>query len=225
MRNETNPLTGSTATRKRRNANPESIRGGDSTVVKYKTIGSSMFSPSGSPGAATWRPYIPGNGFGLAFTGGTSIVGKYSTGVFRPGTRIRWEPSVSPTIGGRVFLGFSDNPEVMEKLLAKWIAYNDLPNELNYTAYANAVKALANVVSWPLWQEHDIAVPTRLRRKRFDCNLLTTFTDVNILDRSAQTMMFAVFDGFNVDPEGSQFLGSFWYHDVVDVEGLHGETV
>lgn len=224
MRNQTNPLTGSTATRRRRNANPESIRSGDGTVIKYKTIGNSMISPAGSPGCATWRPYIPGNGFGLAFNGGSSIVGKYATGVFRPGTRIRWEPSVSPTIGGRVFLGFSDNPEVMERLLAKWSAYNASPDGPTYVAYADAVKALANVVSWPLWQEHDIAVPTRLRRKRFDCNHSLTYTDINVLDRSAQTMMFAVFDGFNVDPEAVPFLGSFWYHDVVDVEGLHGES-
>nr|WRQ65233.1 hypothetical protein [Tolivirales sp.] len=203
---------------------PESIRSGDGTVVKYKTIGSSILSPAGSPGAATFRPYIPGNSFGLPFAGGPSIVAKYATGVFRPGTRIRWEPSVSPTIGGRVFLGFSDNPEVMEKLLVKWSAYNDTPTELTYAAYANSVKALANTVSWPLWQEHDITVPTRLRRKRFDCNAVLTYTDTNVLDRSAQTMMFAVFDGFNIDIDVSPFLGSFWYHDVVDVEGLHGES-
>lgn len=225
---QTNPLTGNSATRRKRNMPPQSARNGDGTVVKYKAIGSTVSVPVGSPGAAAWRPYVPGAGFGVLFLPGPNIVAQYATGLFKPGTSISWEPSVSPIVGGRAFVAFTDNPEVMESLLNKWSTFNSSPGETNYLAYANAVKALANVTSWPVWQEHSLIVPQRLRRKRFDCQKTITYTDVNQLDRSAQVMMFAAFDGFDTtsfDPDVPKALGSFWYHDVVDVEGMHSEIV
>ena len=58
--------------------------------------------------------------------------------------------------------------------------------------------------------------PTRIRRKRFDVNISINATLVDVLDRSVQTVMFVAVEG----APASTTLGSFWFHDVVDVEGV-----
>lgn len=171
-------------------------------------------------GAAEWRFYVPGLDLRLASTAGVDVVSHYATAVFKPGTHIRWEPTISPTKGGRGFVGFTDNPEIMRDIIVAYSDYETTPTLANYAIYSNKVKGLANMQSFPAWQEWECAIPTRLRRKRFDANRNVELFNVDQLDRCAQVVMFAAFDG--IDLESGSGLGSFWYHDVVDVEGLSG---
>jgi len=194
-------------TRRRRNKQPEMERSGDGTVIKYSTLGSTVTTDTSGVGYAK-RFYIPGNVSGayLSNTAGISIAGFYSTGKFTPGTTIRWEPSVSFSTPGRVYVGFTDNPEVA-----------NIINQVSpISAYANAVKGLGDVVSFPVWQETEIKFPTKLRRKMFDVNITADLTDSNVLDRCAQTVMFMVVDGTPI----STSVGSFWFHDRLQLEGL-----
>lgn len=206
--------------RKRRNTQPGmTSTSSDSSIVKYSVLGLNM-STDGALGTSTYyRSYIPGNTNAVANGSGPSICSYYSTGKFIAGTRIRWEPSVSFTTSGRVYVGFTDNPEIMVNINAARNVYIATPTLANYNAYANAVKSLGSVQSFPVWQETDIALPLDTRRKRFDINTAVDYGSADVLDRSSQRVMYVAVDG---GPATATLLGSFWYHDVVSVEGVTG---
>lgn len=190
-------------TRRRRNRQPQSNSQGDTTVIKYSSLGTDQTTAGGS--LSDYRPYILGNATGLSSSSGPNICSYYSSGHFMPGTSIRWEPSVSFTTSGRMAVGFSDNPEVLAAFAAGSISTR-----------AGIVKGLGSVISFPVWQETTIQFPNKLRRKQFDVNTSATISDVDTLDRSLQTAMMFVVDGV----VGDIGLGTFWYHDAVYVEGV-----
>jgi len=204
--------------RRRRNTQPGMTpTSSDSSVIKYSALGLNMVTNSTLGTATYYRSYIPGNGNALTNTAGPSIASYYSTGRFMPGTRIRWEPSVSFTTPGRVYVGFTDNLELMVNLNVARATYETTPSVANYNAYANAVKSLGTLQSWPVWQETDVVFPLHTRRKRFDVNVNVDYGSADVLDRSAQRAMYVAVDGAPANPTA---LGSFWYHDVVSVEGV-----
>lgn len=206
--------------RKRRNTQPGmTSTSSDSSIVKYSVLGLNM-STDGALGTSTYyRSFIPGNTNAVTNGSGPSICSFYSTGKFIAGTRIRWEPSVSFTTSGRVYVGFTDNPEIMVNVNTARNAYVTTPTLANYNTYANLVKSLGSVQSFPVWQETDIVLPLETRRKRFDINTAVDYTNADVLDRCSQRVMYVAVDG---GPATSTLLGSFWYHDVVSVEGVTG---
>lgn len=198
--------------RKRRNTAPKN----DGTVVEYSSQQGNFPVPTAAGYTGEVRRYIPGLVPPLASTIGPQIVSSYSSAKFLPGTKIRWEPSVSFNTTGRVYAGFTDNPEVVlqiEQLFATALVSG---LAIDWAAYASAVKGLGNVVSWPVWQETEVAFPTRLRRKMFDTNE-TVSANVDLYDRCMQTAMFSVVEGLNVTTNP----GGFWFHDKLQIEGLH----
>lgn len=178
-------------------------------MVKYHTAGNTLSSSAtGRIVAVRW--YIPGYIADVANAIGPDIVSAYSSAKFVSGTKIRWEPSVSFTTTGRIFVGFCDNPEVTKQLVD--LSSSSPPD------YITAVKGLSTTISFPIWQETEVPFPTRLRRKRFDTNRsLASPIAVDELDRCMQTCMFIAGEGLPV----STTMGGFWYHDAVDVEGIH----
>lgn len=196
--------------RKRRTRMPTMNSNGDTTLLKYAALGSTFTSTAG--GLATGsRLYIPGNSVGLTNVTGPALTSYYSTGKFTPGTKIRWEPSCSFTTTGRVYVGFTDNPEAIKII--------DDFRSTSAVNFANAVKGLGSMVSFPVWQETEVDFPTRLRRKMFDINT-TAAVEADVLDRSCQTAFFIYIDGAPVTTP----LGSFWYHDQLTVEGVQPVT-
>jgi hypothetical protein len=207
--------------RRRRSAAPRIETSGDTAVLRYNCSGTNRdFNASGL--GATRRIYIPGfdSNFGtdaadIVTNAGTTIASYYSSAKFLPGTKIRWEPSCSFTTAGRVFVGFCDNPEVVRTILTAQNTFRTSGLTSDYNTYANYVKALGSTISFPVWQETEIPFPTRLRRKRFDIDESTLTVDS--LDRNMQTAMFVCLEG----GLGAAVVGNFWYHDVLEVEGLH----
>lgn len=200
---------------------PKMSGNGDYTMLSYNALGSAqtLFETSATNGGL--RMYIPGSAGSLAGTAGASVVGFYSTGVFMPGTTAKWEPTTSPTSGGRMYVGFTDNPEIATTITNSYIAWDqDRTNTTKRDTYINRVRGLGSLISFPLWQEKEIAIPQKLRRKRFDCNQIVDFTNVDVIDRSMQTTMFWFADGLT-SPATNQIIGSFVFHDRVSVEGLH----
>lgn len=193
--------------RKRTSAARISDPTNDATTIKYRALGLTMASGAGVTAITNDRGYIPGAGGFFVNAAGPAAVSYYSTGKFLPGTTARWEPSVSFTTSGRVFVAFTDNVEA----ITNWFGLSTANRIL-------AIKGMANMRSFPVWQETDIAVPLPSRRKMFDVNATWTGT-TDILDRSAQTWMLIAIEG----PENTSF-GSFWYHDNVYVEGMHPIT-
>lgn len=194
--------------RKRRLRQPTMSQNGANTILKYSSIGTSVVTDV-SGNAQPNRKYIPGYPADLVNAVGADVASFYSTGKFLPGTHARWEPSVSFTTTGRVFVGFTDNPEIIEAMETTRLA--------TPATYRNQVKGLENVISFPIWQETEIPFPSKLRRKRFDCNE-TVANTADVYDRSCQIAMFACIEG---GPAAATTMGSFWFHDVIDVEGLH----
>nr|WRQ65591.1 structural protein [Tolivirales sp.] len=205
--------------RKRRVRMPMTQSAGDNTIIRYSTP-SITYSTIGTLGVSVGsRVYIPGSTSAgqLANPSGPSIVSYYGTGKFLPGTVVSWEPSVSFTTSGRVFVGFTDNPEVIALINVAYASFVATPTAASYATYANLVKGLGSIRSFPVWQETSWAVPTNLRRKRFDTNASATLTSSDELDRSCQTAMFVAIEA---GPGTSTVLGGFNYHDVVNVEGV-----
>lgn len=199
-------------TGKRRNRNKQPTMkpmNSDATCISYSSIGRSLTADV-SGGGSLYRVYCPGSGTALAGSIGAEIVSCYSSAKFQPPTRARWEPSVGTTSTGRVYVGFTDNPEVV----ATFAGFSSLSDQLNF------VKGLGNLVSFPVWQETDIAVPMRLRRKLFDTNETVVATDVNVLDRSMQVTMIVGLEGGSP----STTVGNMWFHDCVYVEGIQPAT-
>ncbi len=195
------PVTG--GVRKRRSSGPSVAQRGNNTIVKYHVVGSTVSSDVNGT-ASTARKFVPGYAVGLSNSVGPSVASYYSTGKFLPGTKVRWEPSVSFTTPGRIFVGFTDNPEVMTAF-----------DGMTITQALAAVKGLDSVRSFPVWQETEIAFPTALRRKRFDTNSSIS-ASADVFDRSCQQYMLICAEGCSA----STVLGSFWYHDVLELEGL-----
>lgn len=212
--------------RRRRTTPPSMTSSIDRQVLRYNAIGSTVVtntsgvdSDSVTHVGAGYRFYIPGNvSNGIGFSPGPAIASYYSTGVFRPGTLIRWEPSVSFTSTGRVFVGFTDNPEMMRNLFIAWYDFVNTGGKAKYLAYSNLVKSLGDLRSFPIWQETEVPFPLRpLRRPRFDTNTgIDTSLPTEDYSRSCQTGMFYVVEGCDVDAP----VGSWWFRDVLDVEGM-----
>lgn len=198
--------------------------GRDSAIIRYNTMGNvETFDVTGS--TLSRRVFAPGySGTGapvpLISTTGTDICSYYSSGKFLPGTTIKWTPNVSFNTTGRVYVGFTDNPEViatLNGLLNTYVA-GGAPAAAAMVSYRNAVLALGSVMSFSIWQETSIPFPTKLRRKRFDINETMDLTNADVIDRSVQTCMYCAITGGPT----SGVAGQFEYHDVVDVEGIHG---
>lgn len=187
-------------------------------MVSYNCNGVAVDTKS-TTGLGTFRRlYIPGLSSTEMIAGaGPVVVSYYSTAVYRPGSRIKWEPSCSFNTTGRLYVGFTDNPEVIVNLNVLREAFKASPSTTTYNAYADLVKGLGSCISFPVWQETELPFPTRLRRKRFDTDTQPGITTDN-LDRACQLAMFVALEA---GPATAQVMGNFWFHDNVDVEGLH----
>lgn len=204
---QSNPLIkAANAQRARRNPNyaVRGTPGSDRTVLRYNCVSSAVTTDGA--GEYQWdRTYVPGLGSGIANSAGVNVASFYATGVFRPGTTVKWVPYVGFQTSGRLLIAFTDNPEIMAQAVG-WT----LSQKVAW------IRGSSNGVNMPLYEERTLAVPTNTRRKRFDVNQNITFA-VDTLDRSAQVMMITAI----VAGPGSTTVGQFEYHDVLDVEGLN----
>lgn len=189
----------------------------DGTIIDYNSQQSNFPTVTAGGYTGEIRNYIPGLIAPLINGIGPEIVSSYSTAKFLPGTKSRYEPSVSFTTTGRVFVGFTDNPEVAISIGVLFGTALGSGLNADWAAYLTAIKGLGNMVSFPVWQETDVQFPTRLRRKMFDTNFTASPTDVNVYDRSMQQTMFIGVEGLNITANP----GGFWFHDKLVVEGIH----
>lgn len=214
-----NPVPG--GVRRKRSTQPKmELRSFDGSVVKYCAQSTTVASVGGIGSGSYRRFFVPGYPGNLTSSAGASICSYYSTGVFKPGTTCRWEPSCSFNTSGRIFVGFTDSAEVAFNISALRDTFVATPTPATYAAYADQLKALGTTTSFPIWQETVVDIPLRTRRKRFDTDS-TPSGSVDNLDRNMQTAMFTAIEGA---PAANQALGNFWFRDVVDVEGMHSNV-
>lgn len=101
---------------------------------------------------------------------------------------------------------FIDNPEIMANVTG-----------FSFAQRVAFIRSCANAVNCPLYEERVVQVPVTTRRKRFDQNNTVALNNVDVLDRSCQTMLIAAV----VAGPANTAVGQFEYHDVVDVEGMN----
>jgi hypothetical protein len=210
------PGGSSTGVRRRRVTAPTSSSSGDSTIIKYRTLGQIFQTGTTGGYAVGARWFVPGWNGNLTNATGPDLIANYSSAKFLPGTTVTWEPSVSFTKTGRIYVAWTDNPEAV---VALGVAQAAVVDSTTYLIYSDLVKSLGSVQSFPVWMEKTIQFPTKLRRKRFDVNYTASLSNVDVLDRSMQTAMFVAIEGCGA---GADALGQFNFHDAVDVEGLTG---
>lgn len=192
--------------RRRRNRQPQlQPLNSTATRISYASLGIPLVT-SADGRTTTTRCFVPGYSPGLANTVGPGIVGAYSSAKFVSPTRVRWEPAVGSDTNGRVYVGFSANPEV-------YVRYRTLGTDVLRTQF---IQGLGDVMSFPVSAETDITVPMSLRRRLFDVNKTADENNVDVMDRSMQIAMFVACDGGPI----SLTVGSMWYHDTVYVEGI-----
>lgn len=201
-----NAVAGTSRRRRRLTTGVRSSGTEQSQILKYATLSVTLTLDAAGEQKAYNRKYIPGNPDGLTSTVGPQVASYYSTGKFLPGTTAEWIPSVGFTTSGRVYVGFTDNPEVANTITAL----------AGSAAYITAVKSLGDVISFPIYQSEKIMIPTKLRRKMFDSNAANT-SAIDTLDRSMQTCMFMCIEGGTA----GQSVGGWRYEDHLQVEGLH----
>lgn len=195
-----NPMGGSL--RKRRNR----IIDMKEQILRYNAPGTTI-EVDNSVTTFGFRPYIPGSQYGVQSGTGPLLVSYFATAKYLPGTSLRWEPMVGATTSGRVQVAFTDNPEVA----LAYMGASPIDKSI-------IIRGCDTYRSFPVWQETDIPFPTATRRKMFDVNKNTA--DVNDYDRACQQfLMYAVSATTPADTVMS--VGSFQFHDVVKVEGMH----
>jgi len=208
-RNKTMNLAGQVARNQPRRRVNQSVRGSvgsDRTTLGYRSIGATITTDTDGL-AAYGRHYIPGyTGGALVSSAGVAVANYYSDGKFNPGSRIKWVPEQGFTTTGRVYVGFTTNAEIM----AGW-------DGMTQAARNNFVRSLGNAISFPIYQETEIQVPTELRRRLFDINANVALNSVDVLDRCCQTLLVCVIIG----APAIKTAGAFEFYDNVYLEGLN----
>lgn len=225
--NNPNLTKGATTVRKRRVTFPQVNNAGDDAILcKYRVEGARIISkpvPLDTTFDANLRLYVAGNPNGLRRSNdpGINVTKLYSTYLYKPGTKVRWEPTCGSTTSGRVVYAWADNPEKIHNLRVAYEDYFVDTTAAKKEIIAKLVTGIGNCRSFPVWMETEIQMPTDTRRKRFDTDvgldLSSTSTAVNTIDRVVQKALFYYIDGNDQDVT----LGSMWYHDVVHVQGLN----
>lgn len=217
---------GSTSTRRRRMTVPSMDKtSGDAAVVKYRTEGATLAAAA----SADHRLFIGGNTNGLQAgrSPGPIVVSCYNNYRFMPGTRIKWEPSVGSTATGRLYYCFLDNSELIARMMEMYTNWRADPTSTNYNTIASAIRSVGNCESFPIWMEKEITFPTYSRKKQYSVETQYEFDystpadrerHYNTVDRTTQKGFFYIVLGAEAPSTGN--FGSFWYHDVVQVQGV-----
>jgi hypothetical protein len=158
-----------------------------------------------SGAVAGTRLLIPGFLSDLSTTGVSTIASYFATGKYLPGTVFHWVPQVSLNTAGVVYVAFTDNVEIISSFVG--LATNTLK--------VAAVKTIANMKSYPVWQTFTFAMPSVSRRKMFDVNSDSLFTP-DLLDRGCQGAFLFAVEGTTV----SSTICRPYVHEKLMLEGL-----
>lgn len=121
---------------------------------------------------------------------------------------ITWLPTIGPGqagAGSRITAAYFDNPEVITNLTANGTA-----------ALIAMVKGNRTAVSWNAWEQFTYHVPLTYRRKMFDVNTTTVYTNVDANDRAVQGLVVVVTESINA----AEDLGQIKVTSDVMVRGL-----
>lgn len=208
INNTSRKPTANSGVRPARNSRKIKVQNGvlsDESHISYSVLGNTLTS-NGSGVQTDSRLYAPGNsqaGIPGAFAAGPNVASFFNVGLFLPGTQATWVPSVGSTTNGRIWCAWLDNPELMEQ----W-AGSLLSDQINF------IKGQSSARSWPVWMEVTIPMPSSTRAKKFRTNV--TVVTGEAYATSVQRYFIYCVEG----APASTSLGSFWYHDKLQLSGL-----
>lgn len=180
----------------------------DGQFLNHKVI----FAPDTTSATGTYASgiYVDATATGSCMgTIGAAIANTYSQYVYETCV-LRWLPSIGPgsaEAGGRVYVGYVDNPEAIKTYMAATTA-----NQILY------IKGNRNMRSFNVWENGVYALPLTRRRKMFDVNNAPTHTLENDNDRSTQGLFI-----FAYESVGTSITMGAWQSEVL--VKLHGFNI
>ncbi len=178
----------------------------NSDTLVLKTIGFSNDMTAASSLYSTVIAVDGRTGGTGAGAGGASIMNNYRS-YFYQSMVIRFVPKLGPgtsASGGRIFMSYTDNPEVYDS----WNALTDA-NKLV------TIKKMYDHKVGPVWKQWIYRVPLTRRRSWFDVNYNIT-DDVNVDDRSVQGYVFVVAETINA----TDIVGNLEVKSVIHLKGM-----
>lgn len=165
---------------------------GAGTVVSSITI----TNPLATPATGSWVGNMLLNPPANAGSNdpGTAVLLNYQLYKFSR-ARIRYTPMVGTTTPGTIYIGYIDNPEMIQK----WV-YN------TYTAAQKLAicKTCPNSVRGPVWMENTLDAGMTVRRPKYSVDS-TLSDDVNQIDRTTHGLFILASEGI----PNSQVFGVF----------------
>jgi hypothetical protein len=121
---------------------------------------------------------------------------------------MRFLPNIGPAsaeAGGRAYITYFDNPENIASTI------NGTP-----AAALAAVKGTANFQSFNLWESFTYRVPLTRRKKVFNCNSVTNYAAVEVVERSVQGYILCVYE----TTSAAITIGAWQIEPTIVVQGL-----
>lgn len=156
---------------------------GNTTLLRGTELLTSLAVTGTNTGIAALIPLIAGTSEQRAVYTFINVAKNFQKFLYLPGTHIRYQPNVGLNTAGTIYISYVDNPEIVKDYVA-----------LTATARAEVVKGMANMKSYPLWQEftHHIGAA---RLKSFSTDVTSDFTNADTLNRVMQGCFLIAIEG------------------------------
>lgn len=119
----------------------------------------------------------PGNNAGFASAPVEGIAKQFQNGLYLPGTRLDYYPSVGLTTQGNVAIAYIDSPTLMKAF-----------HSLSAGQQLAFIQSIGNVKTGPIWQPMTFTMPQSTRRKDYVVDPSISLSDTNELDLAVQGM-------------------------------------
>lgn len=150
---------------------------GTNTVLKGTELCTSFTIGNAANATAGYIPLIAGVPTTRAVYTFINVAKNYQKYLYKPGTHLRYQPTVGLNTAGTVFVAFIDNPEAMKDYVAA-----------DGAGRLEIVKGQANLRSYPVWQEFTFPLTATPRQRYFSTDVTTDYTSAEVLNRVCQGM-------------------------------------
>lgn len=156
---------------------------GNTTLLRGTELLTALSITGTNTGTTALVPLIAGTSESRAVFTFINVAKNFQKFLYLPGTHMRYQPNVGLNTAGTIYIAYVDNPEIVKDY-----------NAASASVRADIVKGMANMKSYPLWQEftHHIGPP---RLKSFSTDVTTDFSDADTLNRVMQGTFLIAIEG------------------------------
>jgi hypothetical protein len=194
--------------RARGNMRPK-IRGqlGANTILTGNELMEPLVQGATATLGARFYPLIAGNTEGRAITVFSNTARNFQKFLYEPGTTLHYQPAVGLNTAGTVYVAYIDNPEFISTYYSLAAAQR-----------ISAIKTVANVKAFPVWQDFTLPISGTPRQKRFSNDVTVTFRN-----RCCQGCFIVGVEGLDLQETGtttSKTIGTVYLSQRLRLEQL-----